>query len=239
MKTGLKPKQNKIQPEKWIKTELKYLILQSQKIKLYDLLCIFLRGWVREFNYAKSTVLIDRVIFASWHYEIMLWTCCYTRKGCWLARLGRVSVAVVHGWTDETAHLEYAKRKSNPRKENKWLIQNLSYVQTWRRNDWYKTFPLTWSPSGRTSSFAMAICHHVIKKSNEKRNLLKGKQLFSSRSHPKRSPTQNHFHQDRPHRKMIDKSNAKRILPKENSHFHQDRPHRKVSKKVQRKTRFT
>ena len=101
----------------------KYLILQSQKIKLYDLLCIFLRGWVREFNYAKSTVLIDRVIFASWHYEIMLWTCCYTRKGCWLARLGRVSVAVVHGWTDETAHLEYAKRKSNPRKEKKigWL----------------------------------------------------------------------------------------------------------------------
>ena len=198
----------------------KYLILQSQKIKLYDLLCIFLRGWVREFNYAKSTVLIDRVIFASWHFEIMLWTCCYTRKGCWLARLGRVSVAVVHGWTDETAHLEYAKRKSNPREEK-------------------KTFPLTWSPSGRTSSFAMAICHHVIKKSNEKRNLLKGKQLFSSRSHPKRSPTQNHFHQDRPHRKMIDKSNAKRILRKENSHFHQDRPHRKVSKKVQRKTRFT
>ena len=76
---------------------------------------------------------------------------------------------------------------------NKWLIQNLSYVQTWRRNDWYKTFPLTWSPSGRTSSFAMAICHHVIKKSNEKRILLKGKQLFSSRSHPKRSPTQNAF----------------------------------------------
>ena len=101
--------------KKW---ETKYLILQSQKIKLYDLLCIFLRGWVREFNYAKSTVLIDRVIFASWHYEIMLWTCCYTRKGCWLARLGRVSVAVVHGWTDETAHLEYAKRKSNPRKEH-------------------------------------------------------------------------------------------------------------------------
>ena len=102
---------------------VKYLILQSQKIKLYDLLCIFLRGWVREFNYAKSTVLIDRVIFASWHYEIMLWTCCYTRKGCWLARLGRVSVAVVHGWTDETAHLEYAKSKSNPRKEKKigWL----------------------------------------------------------------------------------------------------------------------
>ena len=101
----------------------KYLILQSQKIKLYDLLCIFLRGWVREFNYAKSTVLIDRVIFASWHYEIMLWTCCYTRKGCWLARLGRVSVAVVHGWTYETAHLEYAKRKSNPRKEKQigWL----------------------------------------------------------------------------------------------------------------------
>jgi len=30
---------------------------------------------------------------------------------------------VVHGWTDETAHLEYAKRKSNPRKEKKigWL----------------------------------------------------------------------------------------------------------------------
>ena len=104
----------------------KYLILQSQKIKLYDLLCIFLRGWVREFNYAKSTVLIDRVIFASWHYEIMLWTCCYTRKGCWLARLGRVSVAVVHGWTDETAHLEYAKRKSNPRLSDtcssKWNI---------------------------------------------------------------------------------------------------------------------
>ena len=101
----------------------KYLILQSQKIKLYDLLCIFLRGWVREFNNPKSTVLIDRVIFASWHYEIMLWTCCYTRKGCWLARLGRVSVAVVHGWTDETAHLEYAKRKSNPRKEKPigWL----------------------------------------------------------------------------------------------------------------------
>ena len=99
------------------KKNRKYLILQSLKIKLYDLLCIFLRGWVREFNYAKSTVLIDRVIFASWHYEIMLWTCCYTRKGCWLARLGRVSVAVVHGWTDETAHLEYAKRKSNPRKE--------------------------------------------------------------------------------------------------------------------------
>jgi len=85
----------------------------------------------------------------------------------------------------------------------------------------------------------MTICHHVIKKSNEKRILLEGKQLFSSRSHPKRSPTQNHFHQDRPHRKMIDKSNAKRILLRENSHFHQDRPHRKVSKKVQRKTRFT
>ena len=64
-------------------------------------------------------------------------------------------------------------------------------------------------------------------------------QLFPSRSHLKRSPTQNHFHQDRPHRKMIDKSDAKRILPRENSHFHQDRPHRKVSKKVQRKTRFT
>ena len=176
----------------------KYLILQSQKIKLYDLLCIFLRGWVREFNYAKSTVLIDRVIFASWHYEIMLWTCCYTRKGCWLARLGKVSVHSARSFSSML---------------NKWLIQNLSYVQTWRRNDWYKTFPLTRSLSGRTSSFAMAICHHVIKKSNEKHILLKGKQLFSSRSHPKRSPTQNHFHQDR--------------------------PHRKVSKKVQRKTRFT
>ena len=101
-----------------------------------------------------------------------------------------ISVAVVHGWTDETAHLEYVKRKSNPRKEK-------------------KTFPLTWSPSGRTSSFAMAICHHVIKKSNEKRILLKGKQLFSSRSHPKRSPTQNHFHQDRPHHKMIEKVQRK------------------------------
>ena len=110
------------------KATSKYLILQSQKIKLYDLLCIFLRGWVREFNYAKSTVLIDRVIFASWHYEIMLWTCCYTRKGCWLARLGRVSVAVVHGWTDETAHLEYAKRKSNPRKEKK--LGGLERVRT-------------------------------------------------------------------------------------------------------------
>ena len=39
--------------------------------------------------------------------------------------------------------------------------------------------------------------------------------------------------------KWLKKSNAKRILPRENSHFHQDRPHRKVSKKVQRKTRFT
>ena len=122
---------------------------------------------------------------------------------------------------------------------NHVLLNHVLLNLLWRRNDWYKTFPLTWSPSGRTSSFAMAICHHVIKKSNEKRILLKGKQLFSSRSHPKRSPTQNHFHQDRPHRKMIDKSNAKRILLKENSHFHQDRPHRKVSKKVQRKTRFT
>ena len=178
----------------------KCLILQSQKIKLYDLLCIFLRGWVREFS----------------------------------ARAHRKSTGEYY-----PSQARSFSARSFSSMLNKWLIQNLSYVQTWRRNDWYKTFPLTWSPSGRTSSFAMAICHHVIKKSNEKRILLKGKQLFSSRSHPKRSPTQNHFHQDRPHRKMIDKSNAKRIFLNENSHFHQDRPHRKVSKKVQRKTRFT
>ena len=63
-------------------------------------------------------------------------------------------------------------------------------------------------------------------------------QLFPSRSHLKRSPTQNHFHQDRPHHKMIDKSNAKRIFNKENSHFHQDRPHRKMIEKVQREMHF-
>ena len=155
---------------------------------------------------------------------------------------------------------------------NKWLIQNLSYVQTWRRNDWYKTFPLTWSPSGRTSSFAMAICHHVIKKSNEKRILRKGKQLFSSRSHPKRSPTQKAFSVTKtaifikiapivkwltsptqnafylgktaifikiaPIEKWVKKSNAKRVLLQENNHFHQDRPHHKMIEKVQRKMHF-
>ena len=38
--------------------------------------------------------------------------------------------------------------------------------------------------------------------------------------------------------KWLKKSNAKRIFKKENSHFHQDRPHRKMIEKVQRKMHF-
>ena len=41
-----------------------------------------------------------------------------------------------------------------------------------------------------------------------------------------------------PIEKWVKKSNAKRVLLKENNHFHQDRPHHKMIEKVQRKTHF-
>ena len=60
------------------------------------------------------------------------------------------------------------------------------------------------------------------------------------------SPTQNAFYlwktaifiKIAPIEKWVKKSNAKRILPRENNHFHQDRPHHKMIEKVQRKTHF-
>ena len=171
---------------------------------------------------------------------IFFWSC-YSKWKLWSCSAARATGARAHRKSTGEYYSSQARSfsaRSFSSMLNKWLIQNLSYVQTWRRNDWYKTFPLTWSPSGRTSSFAMAICHHVIKKSNEKRILLKGKQLFSSRSHPKRSPTQNAFSVTKtaifikiaPIVKWLKKSNVKRILLRENSHFHQDRPHRSAAR---------
>ena len=183
----------------------------------------------------------------------MSWSCCYTRKGCWLARLGRVSVAVVHGWTDETAHLEYAKSKSNPRKKKmgglervRTLLENMttwlrqektpcwrsvdaqgarnffwtraaSWFHVWTNHDMFKreeetidTKPSRW-PGHRQAARHHSPWQYVIMslKSPTKNTFYLGKQPFSSRSHLKRSPTQNHFHQDRPHHKMIEKVQRK------------------------------